>query len=290
MRYISGLIAIWALLVSCNSRSDHPGKPVIGVSILPEQYFIERIAGDLAEVLVMIPPGASPATYEPTIGQLGKLSSASAYLRIGYVEFEMSWMEKITAANPDMRIADLSRGIPMIHGNGSENHEHPGHSHSGVDPHIWMSLLNARIIAKNITEELVLQFPDHQDQIVHNLNSLLADIDSLHLQTTEMLAPYQSRGFMIYHPALTYFARDYNLIQYPLEMEGKTPSPAHMKKMVDLGLEEQISAIFIQQQFDRRNAEVLAAEIGADIIQIDPLSAEWFAQMEYIANQLKLSF
>ena len=290
MRYISGFVAIWVLMGSCISVREDPGKPVIGVSILPQQYFIERIAGDLAEVLVMIPPGASPATYEPTIGQLGKLSDASAYLRIGYVEFEMGWMDKIKAANPDMRVADLSRGIETIQGSGSDNHEHSGHAHSGVDPHIWMSLVNARIIARNITEELKLQFPDHLDRLEQNLERLLAEIDSLHLQTSEKLAPYHSRGFMIYHPALTYLARDYNLIQYPLEMEGKTPSPAHMKEMVDLGLEEQISAIFIQQQFDRRNAEVLASEIGAEIIRIDPLSADWFAQMEYIVDQLKLTF
>jgi zinc transport system substrate-binding protein len=123
-----------------------------------------------------------------------------------------------------------------------------------------------------------------------NFEGLLAELDSMHVQFLTMLSPHHSRGFLIYHPALTYFARDYHLIQYPLEIGGKTPSPSHLKKMVDLGLEQQISAIFIQQQFDIRNAEVLASEIGAEIIQIDPLDPDWLAQMEYIVNQLKRSF
>ena len=290
MKYLPGFVAILILLVSCNLETGDTGKPVIGVSILPQQYFIDRIAGDLVEVLVMIPPGASPATYEPTIGQLSKLNRASGFMRIGYVEFEMTWMDKIKSTNPDMQITDLTQGIETIKGINDGAFKHDGHVHDGIDPHIWMSLVNAKVIAKNIYEELILQLPADRERLEMNLEHFLAEIDSLHFQVSTMLLPFQSRGFMIYHPALTYFARDYNLKQYPLEMGGKTPSPAHLKKMVDLGLEQQISAIFIQQQFDIRNAEVLATEIGAEIIQIDPLDPDWLTQMEYIANQLKRSF
>ncbi len=94
---------------------------------------------------------------------------------------------------------------------------------------------------------------------------------------------------MIYHPALSYFARDYNLEQFSLEIGGKTPSPAHMKWMIDLGREKNISTIFLQQQFDQKNAEVLANEIGAKIVQINPLDPDWQGQMYYIANQLSSS-
>jgi zinc transport system substrate-binding protein len=137
---------------------------------------------------------------------------------------------------------------------------------------------------------MVIQFPGEKAILSGRLDQLQWELDSLHGHITGMLSPYQSKGFMIYHPALTYFARDYHLEQYPLEIGGKTPSPAHMKWMTDLGKEKQISAIFLQKQFDRRNAEVLAGEIGAKIIRIDPLDPDWLSQMGFIADQLKSTF
>ena len=94
---------------------------------------------------------------------------------------------------------------------------------------------------------------------------------------------------MIYHPALTYYARDYGLEQLPLEIEGKSPSPAHLKEMTDLARVKHISKILIQSQFDRKNAEILARETGSEIIQFDPLDLHWGKQMSYIAEQLNSS-
>jgi len=99
----------------------------------------------------------------------------------------------------------------------------------------------------------------------------------------------ENRKFMIYHPALTYYARDYGLEQFPLEIEGKTPSPAHMKQITDLAADQQISKILIQKQFDRKYAEALAKETGSEIIQFDPLDLHWDQQMRYIASQLNPS-
>ena len=292
MKYLQSIILLVLLgsLVSCRTGTENSVKPVITVSILPQQFFIERIAGDLAEVNVMIPPGANPATYEPTVGQMSKLSRSEVYMRIGYVEFELAWMDKLKSANPEMSIVDLFPGIEPIFETHEEVSEFQGHPHQGIDPHIWMSLVNGKIIARNIYDALVIQFPDKKELLSRNLDKLTAEIDSLHLHVTEILSLYQSRGFMIYHPALTYFARDYHLIQFPIEIGGKTPSPAYMRQMADLGRGNQISAIFIQRQFDTRNAEVLADEIGARIIQIDPLDPDWLTQIGNIAEQLKSSF
>jgi zinc transport system substrate-binding protein len=289
MKYLRSII-LFCLLISCWSGHENPVEPVITVSILPQQFFIERIAGDLAEVNVMIPSGANPATYEPTVSQLSKLSRSEVYMRIGYVEFELAWMDKLKSANPEMRIVDLSQSIEPISEPHEEVAESLGHLHQGVDPHIWMSLVNGKIIARNVYDALAFQFPDKKELFSRNLEKLLSEIDSLHFRVTEMLFPYRSRGFIIYHPALTYFARDYHLIQLPLEIGGKIPSPAHMRQMADLGQENQISAIIIQRQFDTRNAEVLAGEIGAEIIQIDPLDPNWLSQIGTIAEQLKSSF
>jgi len=277
---------LFLFLSACTPATDSTDKLMISVTILPQQYFLERLAGDKVEVNVMIPPGASPATYDPTISQLSRLDQSQVYMKMGYVGFELSWMEKIRAVNPDMKIVDLSQGVELVH---SEEVKHQGHSHGGTDPHIWMSVLNARIIALNIYDELLIQMPDEKEFLKTRLAALMQELDSLHVSISDKLSEIDNRSFMIYHPALSYFARDYQLEQYPLEIEGKTPSPSYMRMMTDLGKEKEISVIFIQSQFDHTHAEVLAKELNARIIQFDPLDKEWSRQMFFVADQINTS-
>ncbi|MFH0756590.1 MAG: zinc ABC transporter substrate-binding protein [Bacteroidota bacterium] len=281
------LLMLIILSQACNTGNHSATeKPVVSVSILPQKYFLEQLAGDLVEVNVMIPPGANPATYEPTISQLGKLDRSELYFRIGYVGFELSWMEKIRSVNPEMEVVDLSSGIQLIHG--VENGDHgDSHHHGGTDPHIWMSARNAGLIASNMYEALTNLLPDQKEKLTSNLEVLLGEIESLDKEISRMMAGLDHRSFMIYHPALTYFARDYSLEQLPLELEGKNPSPAHMKKMADLGRMHHIKTIFLQKQFDQKNAQVLAAEIGARVVFFDPLAPDWNSQMLFIAAKLK---
>jgi zinc transport system substrate-binding protein len=280
------ITGIFLLAVSCRTNEAASDKPVIIVSIIPQEYFLEQLAGDLVEIQVMIPPGASPATFEPNLSQMKMLDRSALYLRIGYVGFEQSWMEKISSVNPDMKIADLSEGVEIIQENPRKGADQHGHSHGGTDPHIWMSTVNARIIARNIRDELLLLFPGEQDLLQTRYEQFSLMLDSLHLEISNRLAYLENRKFMIYHPALSYYAREFGLEQIPLEIEGKAPSPGHFKEMTDLAVRNKISTIFIQQQFDRENAEVLARETGAEIIQFDPLDLHWRDQMLYIAEKL----
>ena len=280
------ILGIFLLAVSCRTREAATDKPVVSVSIIPQKYFVEQLAGDLVEVQVMIPPGASPATFEPNLSQMKMLDRSVLYLRIGYVGFEQSWMGKISAVNPDMKIADLSEGVETIQENRRAGSDQHGHSHEGPDPHIWMSTENARVIARNIRDELQLLFPGDEDLLQSRYEQFSLMLDSLHLEISARLAHLENRKFMIYHPALSYYAREFGLEQIPLEIEGKAPSPVHFKEMTDLAIRSKISVIFIQQQFDQENAEVLARETGAEIIQFDPLDLHWRNQMLYIAEQL----
>lgn len=284
------ILYLWIfILVSCGRGNEIGDKPVISVSIIPQQFFIEQLAGDLVEINVLIPPGASPASYEPSVSQLGKLDRSLVYMRIGYVGFEQSWMEKIHSVNPDMKIVDLSEGVEIIledSGEEEEEHDHHGHAHHGPDPHIWMSVVNSRIIAQNIYGELLLQFPNEKEYLKTRFDNFSQKLDSLQVEISTKLKGLENRKFMIYHPALTYYARDNALEQHSLEIEGKSPSPMHLKEMIDLAKAHQISKILIQSQFDRENAEVLARETGAEIIQFDPLALQWSEQMAYIATQL----
>lgn len=317
-------------LSGCGNTTQTEGKPIIVVSILPQDYFVSRIAGDLFNINVMIPPGASPATYEPTPSQLTSLSKADLYLKMGYTGFEMAWMDKLSSSNKQMTIVNLSEGVDLIteatmHDDSMEQNEvhqhqsgeaHPdtdghsdadrhsemerdaqseghsetgdrGHHHGGIDPHTWLSPKNVKIIARNIHNALAAAYPDHSEMFAANLQEFLGELDSLDSSIEQQLRDLSSRAFFTYHPSLSYFARDYNLEQYPLELGGKTPSAAHMKKLIDTGREQQIGVVFLQMQFDQKNAEVLAREIGAEIVQINPLDPEWYEQMLYIAGKLR---
>ena len=274
------------LALSCSSGGDGAGRPVISVSIIPQQYFIEQLAGDLVDINVMVPPGASPATYGPTVSQLGKLDRSVVYMRMGYIGFEQSWMDKIASVNQEMKIVDLSEGIDVLMEEDGEDEVPRGHAHNGPDPHIWMSVINARIITRNILNELLLLLPGKREYLFDRYDQFSAKLDSLDQAITEDLQTLENRKFLIYHPALTYYARDYGLEQFSLEIEGKTPSPAHLKQMTDLANNDHITKILIQKQFDRKNAEVLAKETGAEIVQFDPLDLHWSEQMSYIAKQL----
>lgn len=279
------LLIVIASLVSCGGKEkSEPTAPVVSVSILPQKYFVEKIAGELFEVNVMIPPRASPATYEPSPAQISSLAETDLYLKIGYTNFEISWMDKLTSANEEMKIVDLSEGIDLIM---EEHHHHGSHDHGSVDPHIWMSPTNVKIISTNICTALSEAYPEHQEVLKKNHSLFTQELDSLDRRIRNAFLDLESRSFMTYHPALSYFARDYQLHQHPMELEGKTPSSAYLKELVDMGKEEGIGVIFLQMQFDQHNAKVLAKEIGAEIVQINPLDPEWYEQMIFISEKIK---
>lgn len=286
---ISILISLFLISISScvQQREINPELPLISVSILPQKYFIEQLAGNKVEVNVMVPPGASPATYEPTVSQLSQLDQSVLYMKMGYLGFELSWMDKIRSVNPGMEVINLSDGVRLIYNQEDTHHEGHDHHHGGADPHIWMSARNASGIAANMARALTGVLPEDSIQIANKLSILLNRIDSLDREIGNILAETKGKSFMIYHPSLSYFARDYDLEQLSLELEGKTPSPSHMKELSDLGREHGISTIFVQVEFDRKNAEVLAAEIGAKIVPLNPLDEEWPTQMMYIAKKLK---
>jgi len=276
-------------IYGCKNNTQETGTTGIAVSILPQEYFVSRIAGDQFSINVMIPPGASPATYEPTPSQLTSLAETSLYLKMGYTGFELAWEDKLAATNPNMKIVNLSDGIDLImeqsmHTNGDSENDH---QHGGIDPHTWLSPKNAMIISQNIHRALVSEFPDRKETFDRNLATFLAELDSLDQYIRKELSDLKYRDFFTYHPSLSYFSRDYDLIQHPLELGGKSPSAAHLKNLVDIGRNKHIGVVFLQMQFDQKNAEVLAKEIGAEIVQINPLDPKWYEQMVFITDKLK---
>ena len=272
------------ILCACGNTTKQSEKPILTVTLEPLRYFTEAIAGEHFEVVSMVPKGSSPESYDPTPQQLVNLSRSQAYLRIGYIGFELAWMDKLQANCPDMKVYDTSLGVDLIQ---SEGHWHGDHFHEGgVEPHIWNSTRNANVIAENICAALCELDPSHQEEFqnhLHDLKQTIAQTDSIiriHLADADST-------FLIYHPALSYFARDYGLKQLSIEEGGKEPSPAQLKALIETCRKEHAHTIFVQQEFDQRNAQLIADELGVHIVSINPLSYDWANEMVNIAKALK---
>ena len=280
------LIYILTLFIccACGHTPQQSEKPVITVTLEPLRYFTEAIAGDCFEVVSMVPKGSSPESYDPTPQQLVNLSKSQAYLRIGYIGFEQAWMKKLEANYPTMKVYDTSKGVNLIR---AEGHWHGNHYHEGgVEPHIWNSTSNASVIADNIYAALCEMDADHQPEYKQRLDSLKQVIARTDADVRTLLANADST-FLIYHPALSYFARDYGLHQISIEEGGKEPSPATLKTLIETCRREGAQVIFVQQEFDQRNAQLIADELGIEIVPINPLSHDWAEEMLRVANALK---
>ncbi len=270
---------------ACNSKQNKVDDKLISVSILPQKYFIERIAGKDFEVNVLIPPGASPASYEPTPKQMTDMSKSSTYLRIGHIPFEKAWLNKLLEGNDHIKNLDMSEGIELIKG---PEIRHGDHFHEGgIDPHIWSSPKTTKQVVANTFKVLVQLAPEKKQEYTSNYMKLMSDINVMDKGAETIFAKMPNRAFMIYHPALSYMARDYGFKQISIEHDGKAPSPAHMKNMLDLAKKHKIKTVFLQKQFNIDNAKVIAKEINAELIQIDPLSEDWLAEMNRIMSYLK---
>ena len=269
---------------ACSNTSQKSQKPIITVTLEPLRYFTEAIAGENFDVVSMVPKGSSPESYDPTPQQLVNLSQSQAYLRIGYIGFEQAWMKRLEANNPDMKVFDTSKGVNLIRG---EGHWHGDHYHEGgIEPHIWNSAHNASVIADNIYAALCELDVAHKADYKHRLDSLkqiFAQTDA----NIRLLLENADNTFLIYHPALSYFARDYNLKQISIEEGGKEPSPAQLKTLIETCRKENAHTIFVQEEFDQRNAQLIADELGVNIISINPLSYDWEEEMLRVAKALK---
>ena len=255
---------------------------MISVSILPQKYFVDQIAGGLVEVNVLVPPGSSPHNYEILPSQMKDLARSKAWLQIGLLTFEDAWKTKFAEINRNLIIVNSSEGVQTLSGIKDSDHDH-----SGVfDPHIWLAPAEVKIMAANILKTLNLAFPQNKPAFEINYSRFILKVDSLSAQIQQQLAPMKNRNILIFHPALAYYARQFNLKQIPLELDGKEPSPKHMKDIVDLARKENIRIIFIQKEFDSENALQLSREIGGEVVVIDPLDYNWEKQMLDITQKI----
>ncbi|MDD5337876.1 MAG: zinc ABC transporter substrate-binding protein [Dehalococcoidales bacterium] len=274
------LAALAIAAAGCNGDVTSTDKTVVAVTLLPQAGFVEAVGGDKVEVVVMVPPGASPHTYEVTPEQMVQLSKAKMYAKVGSgVEFELAWLDNLIGVNQDMLVVDCSKGINLI---ASEDPDEPG-----LDPHIWLSVKNAKIMVQNICDGLVQVDAANKDYYEANCSSYLAQLTELDNDIETALEGMTNRSFIVFHPAFGYFAKDYNLTQIGIEQEGKEPNADYLVRLINEARAKDIKVVFISPQYSTVSAESVANEIGGEVVIIDPLAKDYITNMRAIEAAMR---
>lgn len=277
------------MLASCKNGNRYnngkdgldPNKPTVTVTIEPFRYFVEQIAGNDVNVNVMVPAGSSPETYEPTPQQMVDLSQSVFYFKVGQIGFEKTWMKKLQQNAPNMKVIDTSTGIRMLK------------TQSGnIDPHTWMSIKSADIITSNIAKALMDKYPEKAEEYKKRLRDFRKNkLDKLQNEIDKYQSSIKGekqKSFVIYHPTLTYFAKENGLKQYAIE-EGREPSITQLKELIQRAKSEDINIIFVQKEFSNRNIQVFIDATHSKAVEINPLSYDWEGQMLLITKEIAQS-
>ncbi|MGO9117151.1 MAG: metal ABC transporter solute-binding protein, Zn/Mn family [Desulfomonilaceae bacterium] len=302
------LVALWVVLPA-NAADKPAGKVKTFVSILPAAYFVERVGGPNVEVSVLVGPGQDPHTFEPTPRLMAKMANARVLFKMGF-PFEETIIKKIGSTFKNVEVVDLQQGIKLRtmteeeaeaeeaeheaehehghgHGHGeAEEHEHH-HDAGDLDQHTWLDPQLVKIQAGTIADTLIQIDPSHKDQYEKNLKDFQADLDAIHQELTKALAPVKGKSFFVFHPAYGYFGDAFGLKQVPVQIGGKEPTVRQLARLIQLAKEDGVRVIFVQPQFSKKSAEVLAKGIGAAVVPIDPLAADYLKNLDQMAAKLE---
>lgn len=302
---------------------------MVYTSILPQRYFVEKIAGDRVEVKVLVGPGKSPATYEPTPQQVMGLGNAAVFFTIG-VPFEQAFVPTISSTLTSLKISDTSKGIHkrLLEAHDSEEHGHhadaheeehehhadahgdhdhdlvhkeehqdehhheEGHNHAkgAKDPHIWLSPRLAKIQAKTIYQTLVELDPKGKAVYQQGYNSLIKELNQIDVKLSKLLAPFKGKTMFVFHPAFGYFADDYQLKQVAIETGGKEPTPSLLTEIIEQAKEDNVRIIFVQPEFSQNAAQAIAQAINGAVVTISTLNPDYINNLSHIAAELEKAF
>lgn len=294
MRAAALVIAAVLTTLSCGGGgpSSSGDIPLVMVSIPPQEYFVERIAGGRVEVDAALPPGASPATYEPGPAEMRQVAEADLYLSIG-VPFESAWLPRLESANPDLPVVAIHRGVDRrpidrygTHAEGEEHGYGHGNGHGSPDPHIWLSPELVRVQADTIAAALTRLDREGDSAYAANLASFGEEIDSLQTGIRAVLEAARGDTFVVFHPSWGYFADEFGLYQLPIEVQGQEPAPSELARLVEVAERLSDPVVLVAPQFSRRSAETLAREIGARLEEADPLARDWASNLLAVARRI----
>jgi len=271
------VLGLFLVAFGCGGDRDAPpGPPLVIATIAPLATFVERLAGDRVAVETLLPPGANPHTYEPTMTQMLLAGRARLLVEVGHpaLPFERVWRERLTRGRSDLAVVNASRDLVV----------------DGEEGHVWLSPADAPAMAATLALALEAELPGATPAIEANLAAFLRETEALDAELHTLLDPYRGRAFLVYHPAWGALAREFGLEQVAIERHGKPPSPDDLVRLIARGRREGIRTVFVQPQAPRRGAQAVAAELGATLVVLDPLAPDWAENLRRTARLLAEGF
>lgn len=273
-------ILIFSTLTSCGGSETR--IQTIAVSIPPQATLLGEIVGDSMDIVTLMPTEANPESFEITVRNMMTINDASLYMKIGNLPFEETLTERISETNPNLKFANVSEGIELIYG----THSHGDHSGEVADPHTWTSVENLKKIASNMLAEVKAIDPEREEYYTSNYTRLIARLDSVDNAVSNMLEKSGGKAFLIWHPSLSYFARDYGLHQISVGHDNKEMTPGQLRDVHEHALNDGAKVMFMQKNFDASQAKTIAEAINAEIVVINPMDSDYINQFNIIANAI----
>ena len=274
------LCLVTILFISAITNVYAVSKLNVFVSILPQQYFVQQVGTEHVDVHVMVGPGQNPATYEPTPQQMAALANADIYFSIG-IPFESAWLDKIINNNNKLTVIECCKSIADLN-----NHDYSHNEYTYYDPHVWTSpgkvIQITKLIKKSLKEIDNKNIDSYEKSAEYFINEL-EDLDKIVKFKTANL---KKRDFIVSHPSWSYFADEYGFKQISIEKEGREIQASSMVKMIKFAKEKNIKAVFVQPQFNNRAAEIIAKEIDANILELDPLAFNYIENMNDVTDKI----
>lgn len=270
---------IFSFMTGCANQTTSTSskeKTIVAVSIVPQKTFVEAVCGDLAEVVVMVPPGNSPANYEPSPKEMEQFSKAKLFFTVGVPTETANILPKASEIK-DMKVVKLQEEVAKIYTDIEI-------AQGNRDPHIWLSPKRVKTMVQAIAREMGQFDSKNKDKYEKNAQNYITELDNLDKQIKKALDGVKDRKFIVFHPAFGYLASDYNLKMYGLEQDGKEATPQRLKEMIDLAKKENIKAIFYQAEISSKQAQSFAEEIGGKTVQLAPLAPNYIENLKSMAE------
>lgn len=270
-----------------SEKQETDMKPTIALSILPQEYFLQRIAGDLVNSVVLVGEGQSPHSYEPTPSQMAALAKAKAWILSG-TDFELVLEDKVASLYPNLLVVDGTAGVTFRSLEAHDDHdEHAiGEDSLERDRHTWLGWEGAKILSGHILETTIKLLPEQRALLEANYRLLLADIDATFLGLKEKLKPLAGRKVFVYHPSFGYFFDEFGLVQEAVEIGGKEPTAKDLSLLIQKAKSEKAVALFVQKQFPLTSAQTVAKAAGAKVLALDPLARDWMENITQMGDAL----
>jgi zinc transport system substrate-binding protein len=255
------------------------------VSVIPQKYFVEKVACGHFEVRAFTGPNQDPHHFTPSADQMKALSSASVFFTIG-AEFEEVLIQKIKKMMPKLILVDMRGNIELENQPKEGTHHHPARAQEDYS-HEWLSPVLVSRMTGVIAKTLGRLDTGRSGQYDSAAIVFQGELATLNRSLHAILKPFRGSRMFVFHPAFGFFAREYGLIQVAVESHGKEPGAKTLARLTEEIKRQQAKTIFVQPQFSRKSAEAIARQAGCAVMLLSPLPENYLTDMRKLAETIR---